>query len=280
MNVTSTGRLTIVGEPQGLDVEIAPLGASLPIAPEPATILSSARGLDALRAQRERLRPLTSRPLAPVVVWTVAAVAALAMAHAQLPGAPAIGIVAALISLLALHGRLGGRLVTAAAMAPVVFASSAPTISWILAGALVAGVAATCERPLVVSSQDLQRHLDWCRRREERAHMLIVRVPDAPSHDERALLEAFRLTDSVAIAHHAGRLEVHAVIDDHRLSREGLERRVMQELGADAQFGWAAFPEDGYTLDALHERAVSGLTVSVDEELAALGRLEPAHLPA
>jgi hypothetical protein len=288
MKATSTSRLTVVTEPQGLDVGVGPLDPSLPITPESADILTPARevagrwsrAIAAAGAQRDRLRPLTSRPLAPVFLWTVAAVVALATARAGAPGVAAIGVVGALLALVALHGRLAGRVVTAAAMVPVVFAASAPSIAWILAGALVAGVAATCERQLVVSSQDLQRHLDWCRRREEHAHMLVVLVPEEAARDERALLEAFRLTDSVAIHRHKGRYEVQAVIDDHRLSREGLERRVVQEVGLEAQFGWAAFPKDGYTLEVLRERALSGLDVSVDEELAALGRLEPVQQPA
>jgi len=284
MKLTSTGRLTVVGEPQGIDVGVSPLPVATesPVVASPSSGISAAwsRILAAADAPRQRLRPPTSRPLAPVVVWTVAAIAALATANAGVPGAPAIGVIGALIALLVLHGRLGGRLVTAAAMTPVAFAATAPSISWILAGALVAGVAATCERPLVVSTQDLQRHLDWCRRREENAHMLVALVPEAAVSDERALLEAFRLTDSVAIAQHRGRYEVHAIIDDHRLSRAGLERRVIEEVGADAEFGWAAFPQDGYTLDVLREHALSELSVSVDDELAALGRLQPVHQPA
>lgn len=231
-------------------------------------------------AQHARLRPLTSQPLAPVAVWTVAAVVALATTHAHAHGALVVGVVGALVSLTLLHARMTARLITAVAMAPVVFASTAPTISWILAGALVAGVAATGERTLVARSQDLQRHLDWCRRREERAHMLVVLVPEAEATDERALLEAFRLTDSVAISHHDGRCEIHAVIDHHRLSREGLERRVIAEVGESAEFGWAEFPQDGYTLDMLLEQAASGLAVADVQRSAGTGRFEPVQQPA
>ena len=195
-------------------------------------------------------------------------------------GAFAAGIAGVLASLFLLRGNLGGRLVTAAAMAPVAFAGTAPNIAWVLAGILVAGVAASSERPLVVRSQDLQRHLDWCRRREEDAHVLVVLVPERDAGDERRLLEAFRLTDSVAITHGGGRCEIQAVVDDHRLSRGGLERRVVQEVGTDARFGWAAFPADGFTLDVLLERAASGLALGVDEPAGGLARLEPVHQPA
>jgi hypothetical protein len=283
--VTSTGTLGVVGD----DVVADPLATALPTTPEPAEILRPARRLASrwsrcsagARAQTDRLRPLGARPLAPVALWTVAAAAALATARGHVSGAPAaIGVTAALISLALLRGSLAGRLVAASAMVPVAFAATAPSISWVLAAALVGGVAATAERPLVARSQDLQRHLDWCRRREERAHVLVVLVPESVDGDRRGLLEAFRLTDSVAITHQRGQCEIHAVIDDHRLSRGGLERRVVAEVGARAQFGWAAFPEDGYTLEVLLECAASGLAVPDEQRVAGLGRFEPAHQPA
>jgi len=277
INVTSTNTLTVVGDPPALELAIEP-GEVLP----PASVLVTpwSRAVEAARAQRDRLRPLTSRALAPVAVWAIAATAALAVTHAGASGALGIGIAGALISLTLLGGRLGGRLVAAAAMAPVAFAATAPTISWVLAGALVAGVAASGERPLVARSQDLQRHLDWCRRREERAHVLVVLVPEAEAGNERGLLEAFRLTDSVAISHHQGRCEIQAVIDHHRLSREGLERRVIAAVGDQVEFGWAEFPEEGFTLEVLLERAASGLALSDDHPVAANGRFEPVQQPA
>lgn len=286
--VTSPSRLTAVSDPEGGDIGVERLADALPGALEPGEILRPARRLAGAwrqltavgRSRRDRVSPLAARPLAPVVVWGLCAGAALAANQADVRGAAAAGIAGILASLFLLRGGLGARVVTAAAMAPVIFAGSAPNIAWVLAGILVAGVAASSERPLVARSQDLQRHLDWCRRREEHAHVLVVRVPESEAGDERRLLEAFRLTDSVAITHGRGRCEIQAVVDDHRLSREGLERRVVQEVGAGAQFGWAAFPADGFTLDMLLERAASGLALDTDESAGGLGRLEPAHQPA
>lgn len=278
--MTPTSRLTVVADSRRSEVEVDPgvaaapasergapaVDAPAPAAPRPATI-------------RDRLRPLTGRPLAPVVLWTVAAVAALAVRDTHTLAAPAIGALAAAAALALLSGRVAGRLVTAVAMAPVAFAATAPSIAWVLAAALVAGVAATAERPLVARSQDLQRHLDWCRRREERAHVLVVRLPDAHDESDRGLLEAFRLTDSVSILGRHDGCEVHAVVDDHRLSRDGLERRIVQEVGASARFGWAAFPEDGYTLEVLLERASAELGAEAPAS-SGLGRLDPVQQPA
>ncbi len=50
----------------------------------------------------------------------------------------------------------------------------------------------------------------------------------------------------------------------------------MAEVGARARFGWAAFPEDGYTLEVLLDRAASGLTVADGQRVTGLGRFEPA----
>ena len=272
-HVTPTSRFTIVADPRSAEVDIDPgaaptpaVGAPAPPAARPATALG-------------RLRPLTGRPLAPVVLWTVAAVCALGARDAHMLAAPAIGVFAAGCALALLPGRLAGRLVTAVAMTPVAFAATAPSIAWVLAAALVAGVAATTERPLVARSQDLQRHLDWCRRREERAHVLVVAMPEAHDESDRGLLEAFRLTDNVSIVRRHDGCEVHAVVDDHRLSRDGLERRIVQEVGASARFGWAAFPDDGYTLEVLLERATAQLG---DGAYAAtgLGRLDAVQQPA
>ncbi len=286
--VTSPSRLTTVSDQQGSDIGVDRLAEALPVALDPGEILRPARRLAGARQQltsvgrsrRDRLSPLAARPLAPVVVWALCAGAALATTEANVRGAAGAGIAGVLVSLFLLRGAVGGRVVTAAAMAPVMFAGSAPNVAWVLAGILVAGVAASSERPLVARSQDLQRHLDWCRRREEHAHVLVVRMPESEAGDDRRLLEAFRLTDSVAITHGGGRCEIQAVVDDHRLSRAGLERRVVQEVGAGAQFGWAAFPADGFTLDVLLERAASGLALGTDEPAGGLGRLEPVHQPA
>ncbi len=286
--VTPPSSLTSISDPNGIEVGVDPLAGALPSALEPSEILRPARSLtaawmrvvDGLRARRDRMSPLTSRPLAPVVLWAICAGAALAATQIQVRGALAAGVAGALAAITLLHGGLGSRLVIAAAMLPVAFAGSAPSVAWVLAGILVAGVAAASERPLVSRSQDLQRHLDWCRRREEQAHVLVIHLPEAADDDERRVLEAFRLTDSVAITRYEGRRELHAVVDDHRLSREGLQRRVVQEVGPNAQFGWAAFPEDGFTLDVLLDRAASELDGSDERSPAGLGRLAPARQTA
>jgi hypothetical protein len=88
----------------------------------------------------------------------------------------------------------------------------------------------------------------------------------------RSAAGALRLTDSVEIQ--PGRAELRAVLDGASLDRVSVERRLVETLDArqagsrldrrggpsEVAFGWARFPDDGFTFEVLaqraHERAV------------------------
>jgi len=108
---------------------------------------------------------------------------------------------------------------------------------------------------------DPQRDIMRCRRREETASVLVARL----SRDGRLapgdLVACFRLTDSVAAGRRGGSIELVAVFDDHRLERDGLERRLLAAArGARVELEWLRFPEDGVTLEALVARGRAALS--------------------
>jgi hypothetical protein len=141
--------------------------------------------------------------------------------------------------------------------ASVAALAGAPAWVFVLAGGLLAAVLARRAAAPVPSRLDhLQRHLEWCRRRGETAHLLWVHAPRIDHATATAALDAFRVTDAAALLHEeGGHEEIVAMVDDSNFEREGLERRLRAEVGQDAGFGWAEFPEDGVTLEALFRQA-------------------------
>jgi hypothetical protein len=109
-------------------------------------------------------------------------------------------------------------------------------------------------------TDDLERHIMRCRRREEPASVLVARIAGSHRIPPRRLLECFRLTDSVTIARTRDGWEVAAIFDEDGFDRDGLERRFRAALAATPpSVAWARFPEDGVTLDALLASARAAL---------------------
>jgi len=135
--------------------------------------------------------------------------------------------------------------------------AGAPAWAFVVAGGLFAAILARRGTATVPSRlEHLQRHLEWCRRRGEAAHLLWVHAPRIDHATATAALEAFRVTDAAALLHEeGGHEEIVAMVDDSNFEREGLERRLRAEVGEGAGFGWAEFPEDGVTLEALFRQA-------------------------
>jgi hypothetical protein len=173
-----------------------------------------------------------------------------------------------LAAVLTLRGSLVARGAIAAAMVPGAY-PSAPSWSWVIAGGVVALLVSARVGPVVLRSHDLQRHLDWCRRRQEKAHVLVMCFSLREVPKPVRILESFRTTDSIALHYSRGICELRAVLDDARLSRDGVERRILDASDAAFRFGWASFPEDGVTLDALIETARKQLALedSLDVQL-------------
>jgi hypothetical protein len=170
----------------------------------------------------------------------------------------ALGVIAAVATL---RGPLGARSVTALAMIPGAM-PSAPAWIWVLSGGVVALLVSVRGGPVELRSHDLQRHLDWCRRRQENAHVLVLRFSLREVPRPARLLESFRTTDSIALHYSHGTCELQAVLDDTGFSREGVERRVADYAGASLRCGWAQFPDNGVTLDTLIDTARADLTDS------------------
>jgi hypothetical protein len=128
-------------------------------------------------------------------------------------------------------------------------------LAWTVAGtsaALLAGTATSRPAPLFA---DPQRHLVVCRRRDEPATILVVDVPKLEASQLRALQEATRVSDSLAVRRTPGGRQIYGVLDGGDVEHEAVERRLTGVLGRGAVFRWASFPTDGYTLDVLIEQA-------------------------
>jgi hypothetical protein len=197
---------------------------------------------------------LTSRTQAPALLWASVALIAV-LAPLSSIGHVALAAAAALTA-LTLPQPNRARLATALAMIPMAF-DSPPTWSFVLAGGLLATLVAT--RPPSPEATPLaliQRHLEWCRRRDESAHLLWVHAPGTERTAAAAALEAFRVTDHVALLEaEDGYAEIVAMMDHASFERSGVERRLRAQLGDGPGFGWATFPDDGLTLEALFEHA-------------------------
>lgn len=97
----------------------------------------------------------------------------------------------------------------------------------------------------------LRRHLAICRRREERAVVLVARAPGR----RRALSGELRISDSAVVASHRSDTTLVIVVDGQELSRERIAERLRATHGRELLIGWAMFPDDGLTLDALVDLA-------------------------
>lgn len=193
---------------------------------------------------------------APLATWAIVSV--LALAAAGLTGQPVPALAAAggllLASLLVPFERLS-LVLTAAALVPAAFGDAAPVSAWLAAGVLVAIAVGRSRAPIVVSMNELERHLSWCRRRQEPAEVLAARIEDGTVRNPAELVRAFRITDSVELRHRAGGYDLVAVLDHTELDRNGLESRIGALCARPVAWGWALFPRDGVTLDVLVERA-------------------------
>jgi hypothetical protein len=210
---------------------------------------------------------------APLATWAIVSAIALG-AGALLGGQPAAAVAAgvgALVAVLLVPFERLSRLLTLAALVPAAL-TDAPVAAWLLAGACVAYAVGRSRAPVVVSMNELERHLSWCRRRDEKADVLTMRIA-GKLRDPARLVRAFRITDSVELRRRADGYDLTAVLDHCDLDRTGIERR-LGELGFEpAACGWALFPRDGFTLETLVERARrSPLPVQTVEVEAAVYR--------
>jgi hypothetical protein len=125
-----------------------------------------------------------------------------------------------------------------------------------VAAAAVVAVAVLCSALPVAASPEprdhaLRRHLAICRRREERAFVLVA----SAAGRRRAMTADLRISDSAVAAARRGDSTLVAVVDAREHARERITERLRAVHGQGLRIGWATFPDDGLTLDALVELA-------------------------
>jgi hypothetical protein len=200
---------------------------------------------------------LATPTLRPTLVWLGALVLALAGMELVDDAAIPLAAGAAVIALSLIEAPLPARILAAAALLPIALLDSTPDWAW-AAGAAALGLATGLmprgPAPQSEANGDLRRHLAWCRRREEPAHLLLVPLEGIDEEEVSGMLESFRITDSVTLGRGAGGTELYALLDAHGFIREGLERRLAERFEG-RSFGWATFPQDGVTLQILIEHA-------------------------
>ena len=196
-----------------------------------------------------------SVPLAPTIVWLSVVLCALLASLVGDGAQIAVVALGVVVALFALDAPIPSRLLTALAMVPAATMGSGEVWMWAAAGVCI-GLATSLVRPAAVpaaiaSQSDLQRHLEWCRRREEPAHVLVVPFSDAQVPDPFQLLQCFRVTDSVALSRSVDGFS--SMRSSTTRTSSGRDWRSGSASGAaTASISAAAtFPEDGVTIQAL-----------------------------
>lgn len=195
-----------------------------------------------------------------ILLWALASVATvLAVRLGTAAGFAALTVGAAVI-LVVSADRWPVRIGTVLGVLPAVLEPELAAWALPLAGALVA-IPATARGAVGPSGRELlQIHLDRARRREESVHVLYVKPHASSPLTEQQVAELFRLSDSVWLRSGSTGRDLLAVVDDHKLERDGLERRLAALLTGPYELGWAAFPADGYSLERLVEQARAAAT--------------------
>jgi hypothetical protein len=112
-------------------------------------------------------------------------------------------------------------------------------------------------RPPIDDVDALEHQLARWRRRGEAASLLVVE-PSA-GHQARRLVPSLRSTDAVALLSSLHGTRLVAALDEQGLDRPGLEGRLATLDSGRQRLGWASFPADGSTLEALLASATAAL---------------------
>jgi hypothetical protein len=195
---------------------------------------------------------------APVALWLLCCGLAAGL-NQFVPGpagreaAIAAVVAGAVIALRLTEIDVPRRVLLVLSMLPALLPESVGPLGWIAGGGLMAIVAAR-GHVLSIHTNDLHRHLSWCRRRGEDAAVLAATVPSDQVSDPSRIVASFRITDSVSVHRRGRSFEIAVVLDQRDLRRDVVERRLVEAVGP-ARVGWASFPENGVALVALLESA-------------------------
>ncbi|MEA2347537.1 MAG: hypothetical protein QOG62_1324 [Thermoleophilaceae bacterium] len=166
------------------------------------------------------------------------------MSHAKQPSLRSL--------LLASAAALGGFALGASSLAPANL-----VIALALTGLALAVMSVMVGGHVGLPPDDLERQLAWFRRRDEQTDLLVVRV--AAHCDLARIRAALRTTDHVAVGGTRSNPELRVVLDKRPSQRVVVEQRLEAVARAPITCGWAGFPEQGWTIDALLEAATHHL---------------------
>jgi hypothetical protein len=204
----------------------------------------------------------TSSPtdVRPIAIWAAATAVAIPAGAVTSAGPEVAALAGGACAVVMLRAAPVRMLASLLALATVIGVDGGSRVPWLVAGCALALAASYAAAPAVAargqaSWDELGRHLSACRRRGDGAEVLVARVPRLGAPSVRELAGALRIADSVAVAQRGTTVELHAVVDSVDLDREGLEERLRALCGPGLSCGWARFPQDGVTLDALLEQA-------------------------
>lgn len=241
-----------------------------------STAASSLPDPDPEQAQRRRRGNRLGGAAATTIIWLAACALAILVSHATPPaaalpaglalGATAIGLLWPVIRHLAAPAAL-----VAAAVEP------SEVLPWTVAAVCLSYAVEQRAAAIAVPDLDaLERCLERCRRRGDPATVLVLDVPsDAVA--VRNLFRTVRVTDSFVVRRFRDRFEVYGLLEECDVARTSIEARLASALhGVTPRFGWASYPVDGLTLDALLAHARTSLVVEPDRGERLHGELKEA----
>src|SRR4051812_10775450 len=168
--------------------------------------------------------PLASQGVVPALVWAITSALALG-AERLAPGAEVgVAIAGAVVAVALLRGP--ALPLTLIGLVPAAIGESAPTLAWIGGGAFAAAAVARGTAVVSVQMNDMQRHLAWCRRRDEPAAAFVMRFPTSKIPKPVELVSSFRVTDTIDLRRNGSGYELEGLLDQQGLDRAALERRV------------------------------------------------------
>jgi hypothetical protein len=241
-----------------------------------STAASSLPDPDPQLAQRRRRGNRAGAVTAAALIWLAACALSILVSDAT-------PLAAALPAALALSataiGLLWPVIQRVAAPAALVAAAVEPSevLPWTVAAICLSY--AVEQRAAAISVPDLdalERCLERCRRRGDPATVLVLDVPsDAVA--VRNLFRTVRVTDSFVVRRFRNRFEVYGLLEECDVARPSIEARLASSLhGVTPRFGWASYPVDGLTLDALLAHARTSLVAEPDRGERLHGELTDA----
>jgi len=245
-----------------------------------STAASSLPDPDPQQAQMRRRGNLLGAVAVTMLIWLAACALAILVSGAgpvaaALPAALALGATAI--------GLLWPRIRRLAAPAALVAAALEPSevLPWTVAAVCLSYAVEQRAAAISVPDMDaLERCLERCRRRGDPATVLVLDVAsDAVA--VRNLFRTVRVTDSFVVRRFRGRFEVYGLLEECDVARPSIEARLASSLhGVTPRFGWASYPVDGLTLDALLEHARTSLAGEPDRGARLHGELTDADAHA